>query len=428
MRPLVFASLFASSLAAAPAGAQQQDGGKKAAPADAPPPAEQPAEKPVRFRSFPAADGVPFDVADATARGVEALLRLPEGDGHDQWPYEGVYREDGGQLPVGYRVGGTSIVCLALIAAPGFARDSARHDALARGVGFVLQTLEHPRMGKDFIGTYDVRGWGHIYALQLFLHLLDRGLVPPAHAAAVADKTRWLVTALCESAIPETGGWNYARSAGYQDPRSQASTFMTAPALQALFHAKARGYEVADTVLDQALDALERARSQNAGYAYGAPRTSRNDVDEEKLSMMDKVGSSAARATAVETTLLLAGRGDPARLRRAIERFFEHWDDLAVRKSQTGTHIMPFGIAPYYFLYGHVYAAQAIEMLPDGDDKLALRGKLLAFLTRSRDGDGSWNDRQFDRSAGYGTAMAILAMRMPWLPTPVARPLPAKKG
>src|SRR5262245_59131137 len=185
MRPLVFASLFASSLAMllpiGPAAAQQQEGGKKAAPGDAPP-AEQPAEKPVRFRSFPVAEGAAFDVADATARGVEALLRLPEGDGHDQWPYEGVYREDGGQLPVGYRVGGTSIVCLALIAAPGFDKDAARQDALARGVGFVLQTLEHPRMGKDFIGTYDVRGWGHIYALQLFLQLLDHGLVPPAHA------------------------------------------------------------------------------------------------------------------------------------------------------------------------------------------------------------------------------------------------------
>ncbi|MDO8349277.1 MAG: hypothetical protein Q7T30_03500, partial [Planctomycetota bacterium] len=125
-----------------------------------------------------------------------------------------------------------------------------------------------------------------------------------------------------------------------------ASTFMTAPALQALFHARQRGHEVPDAVVTQALDALERARAKPGGYAYGAPATSQGDVEEERLSMMDRTPSSAARATVCETTLLLAGRGDLGRLERAIDRFFAHWDDLAVRKSQTGTHIKPYGIAP----------------------------------------------------------------------------------
>jgi hypothetical protein len=362
-----------------------------------------------------------------TPTAIAALLALPEGDDGDQWPYEGVYREDDRQLPVGYRVGGTSIVCLALIAAPGYRDDGARRQAVEKGTGFVLRTLDHPRMAIDFVDTYDVRGWGHIYALTLFLHLLDHELVPAAHAGAVADKAKWLVRALCDSAIPESGGWNYARRAGYQNPASQASTFMTAPALQALFHAKARGYEVADGVLDAALAALERARSKDGAYAYGAPRRSLGAVEDEDLHMMDKIGSSAARATAIETTLLLAGRGDPERHRRAVLRFFENWDDLAVRKSRSGTHVPPFGIAPYYFLFGHVYAAQAIELLPDGDEKTALRDKVRAHLARSRDEDGSWNDRHFGRSAGYGTAMAVLTMQMPSLPKPVARPAADKR-
>jgi hypothetical protein len=196
---------------------------------------------------------------------------------------------------------------------------------------------------------------------------------------------------------------------------------MTAPALQVLFHAKARGYAVDDGVLDRALAALERSRSEPGAYGYGAATKSQNEVPEEKLSMMDKVGSSASRAALVETTLLLAGRGDAARHRRAIDWFFAHWDDLAVRKSAPNTHIPPYGIAPYYFLFGHVYCAQAIELLPDGDDKDALRTKMRAFLARSIDYDGTWNDRQFERSAGYGTAMAVLALRMPNLPKPAPR-------
>jgi hypothetical protein len=283
-------------------------------------------------------------------------------------------------------------------------------------------------MSAEFIGTYDVRGWGHIYALELFLHLQDKGLVPESLAEAILEKTKWLVATLCESAIPKNGGCNYSRPAGYLDPKNRASTFMTPPALQALFHAKARGYAVDDRVVTEALDALERARAQPGGYSYGAPANSMADVGEDKLTMMDKTPSSAARAAACETVLLLAGRGDKKRLERAVDLFFAHWDDLAVRKSQEGTHIPPYGIAPYYFLFGHVYCAQAIEQIDDAGRRDELRAKMRAVLAKSREENGSWNDRQFGRSGGYGTAMALLTLYMPRVPKPVAwTPSPASK-
>ena len=429
--------LFAASTFACVLTAQQGQ------PDPAAPPTKPPAKAPIKAPDGEAKAGKtapihfakmpgPVDVDAATKEGIAALLRLQEGDDHDQWPYEGVYREDNGQLPIGYRVGGTAIVCLALIAAPGYANDTERQAALERGVAFILKTLEVPRMQNSNVGTYDVRGWGHIYALTLFLELLEHKLAPGQHAAAIGEQTRWLVKVLCESAIPVSGGWNYARAReGWLSPSSRASTFMTAPALQALFHAKAAGYEVDDKVVDQALDALERARSEPGGYAYGAPAQSQNDVPAGKLAFMDQVPSSAARATAVESTLLLAGRGDQERLHRAVLRFFASWDYLAERKSQQGTHVQPYGIAPYYFMYGHLYAAQAIELLDSsryGSEKDELRTQMRLYLARSRDGDGSWNDRQFDRSAGYGTALAILALQLPKLHPPAARPLPAKKG
>lgn len=397
-----------------PAGGAAADAKAKAAAAARP--------KPIRFTTFPVAEAEALDVDVATKAAIEGLLRLQEGDEKDQWPYEGVYREDRGQLPVGYRVGGTSIVCLAMLAAPGYATDEKRQQAVARGLAFVLRTLDHERMSIGFKGSYDVRGWGHVYALQLLLELADHGLVPPELRDDAAAKTAFCVQALCALAIPENGGWNYSMPAGFGKAGNRASTFMTAPALQALFHAKTRGHEVPDEILDQALAALERARSEPGGYAYGATATSQNDLPAEKLPMMDRVQSSAARATAVETTLLLAGRGDPARHRQAVLRFFEHWDDLAVRKSQTGTHVQPYGIAPYYFLFGHVYAAQAIELLQDEAEQRELRTRMLQHLARSRDDDGTWNDRHFDRSAGYGTAFALLTMHMPSVHRPFPRP------
>ncbi len=381
---------------------------------------DAPGKAPIRFGSVPVAEVAPLDVAVATEAAIEAMLSLQEGEGSDQWPYEGVYREDEGLLPVGYRVGGTSIACLGLVAAPGYAKDTRRRAAVERGVAFVLKTLDVPRMQMGFLGTYDVRGWGHIYALQMLLHLQDQELVPAALRPEAARRIDWLVSALVDSAIPKSGGWNYSRPGGYKSPRNSASTFMTAPALQALFHARARGHDVSQQVVTEALDALERARAKPGGYAYGAPRKSQADVAEQDLSMMNRTPSSAARAAACETTLLLAGRGDPARLERSVELFFACWDDLAVRKSQLGTHIEPYGIAPYYFLFGHVYAAQAIEQIADAGTRDRLRAKMRIVLAKSREPDGSWNDRQFGRSAGYGTALALLTLHMPNLPKPVA--------
>ena len=366
---------------------------------------------------FPVPDAAPLDVDVATKQAVAELLQLQEGD-DDQWPYEGVYREDGGNLPVGYRVGGTSITILGMVAAPGYRGDKDRQSAVERALGFVLDTLDHERMQIGFKGGYDVRGWGHIYALTCFLHLHDQELLPKKLVPLVAKKTEWLVKALVETAIPESGGWNYSRRRGYQNPRNTASTFMTAPALQALFHAKDRGHDVPDEVVENALAALGRARSAEGGYGYGAPRRSRNDVEDEQLGMMDKTPGSAARAAVCETTLLLAGRGDAQRHRRAVELFFDSWDALAVRKSQRGTHIPPYGIAPYYFMFGHVYCAQAIEMLRDEDAKQELRDRMRQVLAKSREANGTWNDRQFPRSAGYGTALAILTLHANRVPRP----------
>ncbi|MDO8349276.1 MAG: prenyltransferase/squalene oxidase repeat-containing protein [Planctomycetota bacterium] len=56
--------------------------------------------------------------------------------------------------------------------------------------------------------------------------------------------------------------------------------------------------------------------------------------------------------------------------------------------------------------------------MPDAGKREVLRGKLRQFLARSREADGSWNDRQFGRSGGYGTALALMVLHMAHLPKP----------
>ena len=124
---------------------------------------------------FPVPDVPPIDPAAASKTAVAGILALTE-EGN-QWPYEGVYREDRGNLPVGYRIGGTSITIMGLVSVPGYRDDSKRVEAVNLALKFVLDKLEDKRMTEGFIGGYDVRGWGHIYALQCLLHLQDFQLV-----------------------------------------------------------------------------------------------------------------------------------------------------------------------------------------------------------------------------------------------------------
>jgi hypothetical protein len=217
------------------------------------------------------------------------------------------------------------------------------------------------------------------------------------------------VKTLADTEIPKCGGWNYARSgAGKACP---PSPFMTAPTLQILFQARDQGFAVPPDVVDRALKTLEDARLEETGsfqYLVNGRKTGEGIED---------LPGACARMAVCETTLFLAGRGSIDRIRSAVNAFFDNWEWLEKRRKGLGTHPPPYGIAPYFFHYGHTYVAQAIEQLPE-KERPPLRDKLRVLYWKTREPDGGWNDRHFPRSEGYGSAMAILGLLMPELPPP----------
>ncbi len=341
---------------------------------------------------------------------VRGWLRSKQTAQSAEWPYEGVYREKG-VIPPGYRVGGTSIACLALLAAPEFANDKARRASFDKGLEFVLKELEkNPDLFAGFNATYDVRGWAHAYGLELCLTALDMKVLKPEVATRAERMAKTLVRVLEETEIKKTGGWNYARRGGYEKP-TPASPFMTAPTLMFLFHAKARGLSVDASVVDRALKSIEEARLDNEAFQYST------NPSRKSATGGDDVPGACARMAAAELVLHLAGRGGVDRIRRAVDAFFTHWGELEVRRRQSGTHIPPYMIAPYYFHFGHRYAALAIEQLPE-NERPALRDRLRATYWKTRESNGAWNDREFVRSESFGTAMAMLGLATPNAPAP----------
>ncbi len=354
---------------------------------------------------------------EALSRGVGLLLAGQEGSPADnakdpqprEWPYEGVYRVRG-QIPIGYRVGGTSICSMALLRSPGYAQDTARQESISRAIGFVLEGLDHPLMNPDYDGGYDVRGWGYTYALQFVLVLLeDEAARVPASTTveALRATAQRLVDAIEATEISQVGGWNYARGQGKQTV-SPPSPFMTGPTLQALFAAKLAGFSVNSSVVERGLQALERGRTKTGSVVYAG-------VEGERSG--EPVPGSVGRMLVTETTLELSGRGSVERVRAAVDAFFTHWDWLEARRAKTGTHERPYGVAPYYFFYAHYYAAQAIERLPKRDRE-EYRRRLAETIFSVQNEDGGWNDRVFPRSANYGTAMSMMALGMGDAPKP----------
>ena len=319
---------------------------------------------------------------DDAARCVEKLLAMQEKDG--SWPYEGAYRVKN-DIPLAYRVAGTSIVGGALLqAAPA---DAKVRDAAERGTAYILKHLGDPLLEASTEDAYDVRVWGQAAALEYLAQL-------PKRPKEVDGWIERLIKILAIEEIPG-GGWNYAR-------HDLPASFVTAPVVQALLYARGQGFDVPRELLDRAKKSLEAARADDGAFLYagkfkeGQPRTA-----------SDELAGSAARAPGCEATLRLLGAGSVEHLQGALNAFHDHWADLEKRYRKPGAHEGPHQIAPYYFCYGHRAAAQAIQLLPE-PARGAERARLLKLFEKTKDADGTWNDRVFDRTKSYGTTVALL--------------------
>ena len=135
-------------------------------------------------------------------------------------------------------------------------------------------------MAPSKANRYDVRVWGHIYALDLFCRIKDSGRfddLQSQYEPWISKLTKCVV----EEEL-ERGGWNYAGR------RSHAG-FVTAAALQALLWARQVGEDVPMDVFQRGSDALFRSRNGQAAFAYSG--------DDRKNRSEQLPGSIAARRT-----------------------------------------------------------------------------------------------------------------------------------
>lgn len=294
---------------------------------------------------------------------------------------------------------------MALRAAP---ETPQRLEALERGVRW-LCTTRLPARGSD----WDVDcTWPALYGLVAAVELAD----DPRFAAEgtlgelrdlVAERGAALLEILLRNQAPE-GGWAYYDFTPFMRRPTWGTSFCTALVLPSLERALELGWLEDRAVLERAIRYVRRCALPNGAYAYDLSPVPLIDGGES----INDVKGSLSRIQVCNWALATVGeqRVTPDLVRDGLEAFFEHHRFLDVARMRPIPHEAYYDNAGYFYLFGHYYAARAIELLP-ADEREGWHARLRPQLVKTQRSDGSTSDFLV---SGYtltaGTAFLVLAL------------------
>lgn len=292
-----------------------------------------------------------------------------------------------------------SLCVMALLAAS--RRDPSAMPALEKGLDYVLRTEPVCRATGDAL--YDQ--WTHAY----MVHAMALVARDERFASRRKDVER---IALREIGILETqqsadGGWGYY-DFGWtlRHPAGAESTsFLTSAVLVALDEAKRSGIAVDERMVRDGLRCVERLRKGDGSYIYGNyalfwPAVSFNEVK-----------GSLGRAQPCNVALMrnhhVVTKDD---LRVGVRNLFVHHHFIQMGQGRPYPHESWYATAGYYYMFGHFYAALALDEL-DEADRARWSPVLAAILTKTQSEDGSWFDYPlYGFYRAYGAAFGVLTL------------------
>jgi len=363
----------------------------------------------------------PEDIHEAIERGVEFLLttQVP----HGAWGRSGSAKYYRIWAPVpgahqAFRTATTSLSLMALAEArdrfDGEFRERIE-SAIDLGQDWLLKNggelrRSEPDAYSRSMGYALYNVWGHAYAIHALVRLHERASEEPEIQDALLKQLEYHVFRLEKDAFLN-GGWGYYdMEAKTQVPGGSPIGFTTATVLIALKEAATLGVDFPENLKKKAVDSILRQRYPDFAYAYGEylryhPRTGIN-----------RPAGSLGRSQVCN--LALRAYGDPLVTDEVLENwlnrmFARHgWLSNSRKRHIPGKspHFASFGIAGYFFYYGHFYAAMCVEELPPEDQRY-FQEYLAHFILPLQEKDGSWWDYMlYDYHQQYGTAMAICTL------------------
>jgi len=328
----------------------------------------------------------------AIERGVAFLLRTQNPDG--SWGTGKVTRgfEIYSMVPGSietFKVATTALCVMAL-------REVGETSAHDKGVEFLLTKSHVARDDGDMI--YNT--WAHIYTVEALAIEMRHNKDP-----RIPQTIAWHIDRLGRYEC-FVGGWNYYDfHVGTQHPASGGTSFGTAAGLGALWEARQSGCEVPQKLIDRAIKVLDACRLPNGAYLYG--------WDYRYIPRLDanQVRGSIGRAQSGNFALWLwnAGVGEKDAL-AGLRQFEKDHIFIEMGRQRQFPHEAWYQTAPYYYYFGHYYAARLVERLKE-PDRAHFQAALADWLLPIQGEDGSWWDyAMWDFHKPYGTAYAVMTL------------------
>jgi hypothetical protein len=98
-------------------------------------------------------------------------------------------------------------------------------------------------------------------------------------------------------------------------------------------------------------------------------------------------------------------------IRTWLQRLFERQGWLDHGRKRPIPHEAPAAVAGYFYYYGHYYASECINILPE-KERSSLKKKLAALMIERQESNGSWWDfplYNYHYAYGTGYTLAILS-------------------
>lgn len=371
------------------------------------------------------------EIKKAVHRGVEFLLKTQLKSGAWGRSENGKYYQIWAPVPGAhhaYRTATTSLAAMSLVEALPHLPEETQgkvEASLDRAQAWLLEHASDlrrsaPDMYDDYFGHALYNIWGHAYGIQAALTLRKRAEGSTEVQAKLDAFVDYHIQRLKQDSFIN-GGWGYyddpftdkygrtilPRRAKQQQPTGSSISFITATTLIALKDAEGAGFEIPKDLIQPAIDSIVRQRYPDFAYAYGEylKYVPRMDINRPAGSLgRSQVCNLALR---IYGDKLVTDEVLETWLNRLIAR--NGWLSMSRKRNYPGQspHYADFGVAGYFYYYGHYYAAICVEQLPT-DRRAYYQDHLAAIILPLQEADGSWWDYiLYDYHQQYGTAMAI---------------------
>lgn len=205
-----------------------------------------------------------------------------------------------------------------------------------------------------------------------------------------------------------SGGWNYYDfQAQTQTPSMGPTSFGTAAALVALYEAKQSGLDLPKNLVERSVRRLDEMKLPNFAFLYS------HDLKYRPRMAANLPRGSVGRTQSCNYALWIwdAGEISPRIAGESLDFFIREHDWIQMGQKRQFPHESWYQTAPYYYYFGHYYAAKLIEKLgPEGKKTYGAKVADLGILPYQLR-DGSWWDfAMWDFHKPYGTAFAVMTL------------------